>query len=60
MSASVDGRTLAGTRMTPDQRRERARRAYLAGAIATIVKRAPELTEEQIEKLRSVLSGGTQ
>ncbi|MGW3783090.1 hypothetical protein ACWD5Z_00780 [Micromonospora chokoriensis] len=40
--------------MTPEARKERARKAHLASAIATVVNRAPELTSDQVAKLRAV------
>ncbi|MFG1871893.1 hypothetical protein [Micromonospora arborensis] len=49
------GRT-AAARMTPEQRRERARKAHLASAVAAVVNRAPELTTEQVAKLRAVFA----
>ncbi|WP_374539488.1 hypothetical protein [Micromonospora aurantiaca (nom. illeg.)] len=43
--------------MTPEARRESARRAYLAGAVNAVVARAPELTPDQVARLRAVFAG---
>ena len=59
MSPSDAGRMggkATAQRMTPEQRKARATKASIAAAIATIVKRAPELTEDQIAALRSALA----
>ncbi|MEW2141373.1 hypothetical protein AB0869_00975 [Micromonospora vinacea] len=47
------GRASAAS-MTPEQRRERARKAHLASAVNAVVARAPELTPDQAAKLRAV------
>ena len=52
----IGGKT-AAARMTPEQRRERARNAHLASAVKAVVDRAPELTPEQIDRLRAILGG---
>lgn len=44
-------------RTTPEWRKERAQKAYLTGAVNAIVNRAPQLTPEQVAKLRAVLGG---
>ncbi|MEV0898370.1 hypothetical protein [Actinoplanes sp. NPDC049802] len=44
-------------KLTPEQRREQARRAHLAGAVKAVVDRAPELTPEQVSKLRTLFGG---
>ena len=41
---------------TPEQRREHARRAYLAGAVNAVVANAPTLTPEQAAKLRAIFA----
>lgn len=43
--------------MTPEQRTERARKAHLASAVNAVVNRAPELTPDQVAKLRAVFAG---
>ena len=43
--------------MTPEQRSEHGRRAYLAGAVKAVVDRAPELSPEQVAKLRTLFGG---
>ena len=55
--ASIAGHARAESQ-TPEQRRELARRAYLAGAVNAVVNRAPELSPEQASKLRALFSGG--
>jgi hypothetical protein len=40
---------------TADQRREQARKLYLAGAVKAVVDRAPELTDEQRARIRATL-----
>lgn len=51
----------ASKTLSAAQRIERARKAHLAGAvnsvITAVVDRAPELTPEQIERLRAAFSG---
>ncbi len=46
----------ANARKTPEQRREHARRMHLAGAVKAVVARAPELTDEQVAKLRGIFT----
>jgi hypothetical protein len=41
-------------RLTPERRSEIARQAHLASAVAAVVKRAPELTAEQVARLRAI------
>ncbi|PYC75216.1 hypothetical protein C7C45_04935 [Micromonospora arborensis] len=41
-------------RTTPEWRRERARNAHLAAAVNAVVERAPELTPDQVARLRAV------
>jgi hypothetical protein len=41
--------------MTPEQRRELGRKAYLTGAVKAVVDRAPELTEDQKARIRAIL-----
>lgn len=55
--ASIAGKARAA-KLSPERRSEIASKAHLAAAIATIVKRAPELTEDQIAILRPIFSGG--
>jgi enoyl-CoA hydratase/carnithine racemase len=43
-------------KMTAEQRRESARRAYLAGAVNAVVARAPELSADQVARLRAVFA----
>lgn len=45
--------------LTPEQRKAASRKAYLAGAVKAVVGRAPELSPEQITKLRAVLCPAT-
>lgn len=49
------GRARAAS-LTPEQRKEISRKAYLAGAVKAVVERAPELTPEQAAKLRAVFA----
>jgi hypothetical protein len=43
--------------MTPEQRKRRARKAHLASAVASIVRRIGELDEDQLTRLRDALGG---
>ena len=47
------GRTRAEN-LTPERRREIARKAHLASAVNAVVARAPELSPEQAAKLRAI------
>jgi hypothetical protein len=42
--------------LTPERKAEIMRKAHLAGAIKRIVDQAPELTEDQLETLRTILA----
>lgn len=42
---------------TPEERKESARHAFLAGAVKAVVERVDELTPEQISALRAALEG---
>lgn len=53
--ASIGGRA-ASAAMTPEARKERARKAHLASCVAIVVARAPELTSDQVAKLRAVFA----
>jgi hypothetical protein len=46
----------ASTTLNREQRRERARNAHLAGAVNAVVNRAPELSAEQVAKLRALFA----
>lgn len=46
----------AAAAMTPAARKERARTAHLASAVNAVVKRAPELSAEQVARLRAVFA----
>lgn len=46
--------------LTPEQRKTASRKAYLAGAVNAVVNRAPELSDEQVARLRAVLCPVTQ
>lgn len=50
---AIGGRVRADSQ-TPEQRRELARKAYLAGAVNAVVARAPELSQEQTARLRAI------
>lgn len=50
------GAQLQSARMTPQERTERACKAHLASAVNAVVNRAPELTQEQLTRLRAVLA----
>lgn len=54
--ASIAGRARARSQ-TPEQRKAMASKGYLAAAVSAIVKRAPELTPEQVSQLRTVFGG---
>lgn len=53
--ASAGGHARAA-KLSPEQRKQSSRNAYLAGAVATIVARAPELSAEQTAKLRAIFA----
>jgi len=53
--ASIGARARA-EKLSPERRKEIAQRAYLASAVAAVVNRAPELTTEQVAKLRAVFA----
>jgi hypothetical protein len=44
----------ASTTLNPEQRSARASKAHLAGAVNAVVAKAPQLTEEQITRLRAL------
>lgn len=41
--------------MTPEQLSARARTAYFASVVSVVVKRAPELTDAQADRIRAAL-----
>ncbi|GAA4576918.1 hypothetical protein GCM10023176_49420 [Micromonospora coerulea] len=43
-------------KLSPERRREIARTAHLASAVNAVVNRAPELSPEQVAKLRAVFA----
>jgi hypothetical protein len=53
------GGSATAANRTPEERREAARRAYLSGAVnavaAAVAANAPELSAEQLARLRQVL-----
>lgn len=53
--ASIAGRARSKS-LSPQRRSEIARNAHLASAVSTVVKRAPELSDEQLSKLRAVFA----
>jgi hypothetical protein len=53
--ASIAGRARADSQ-TPEERQALARKAYLTGAVNAVVARAPELTPDQVSKLRAVFA----
>jgi hypothetical protein len=52
---SAGGRARAA-KLTPERRKQIASGAHLASAVATIVNRAPELSSDQVIKLRAVFA----
>lgn len=46
--------------LTPARRKEIARTAHLASAVKAVVDRAPELTPEQVAKLRAAFASMTE
>lgn len=54
----IGGQKAAANR-TPEQRHALASKAYLAGAVKSVVDRAPELTPDQVEKLRALFGGAS-
>lgn len=55
--AASGGRARAQN-LTPERRKEIARKGHLAAAVKAVVDRAPELSPEQVAKLRTVFGGG--
>lgn len=46
----------ASRNLTPEQRIERARGAYLAGAVNTVARRVRELTPDQRERIAAAIT----
>lgn len=44
--------------LTPDQRQEATKKARLALAVKELVDQAPELSADQLARLRAILGGG--
>lgn len=42
--------------LTPEQRQEIGRKGYLAAAVKAVVDRAPELTPDQVNRLRTLFA----
>lgn len=55
--ARIGGQARAA-KLTPERRAEISRKAYLAGAVERIVAAAPELTPDQLDRLRTIFSDG--
>ncbi len=55
-SGAIGGRNRAES-LSPDRRKEIARKGHLAAAVKAVVDRAPELSPEQVSKLRTVFGG---
>jgi hypothetical protein len=53
--ASIAGKARAA-KLSPERRSEIASKASLASSVAAIVKRVPELTEDQVAALHSALA----
>ncbi|WP_089013018.1 hypothetical protein [Micromonospora inositola] len=53
--ASRAGRARAAS-LSPDRRKEIASQAHLASAVAAVVNRAPDLSADQVAKLRAVFA----
>jgi len=53
----ADGGRTTASRRSAAQRKEAARHAHLAGAVATIARRTTDLTPAQVERLRAALDG---
>jgi hypothetical protein len=51
----IGGLKLQASR-SPEQRKESSRHAYLAGAVKAVVERAPDLSPEQLTRLRALFS----
>jgi hypothetical protein len=49
------GGLILAAKMTPEQRKERSRRAYLAGAVRTIAANLDQLTDDQRQQLHAAL-----
>jgi hypothetical protein len=54
------GAEAAAAKRTPAQRREIARHAYLTGAVNSVVDRAPDLTPDQLARLRALFAPAVQ
>lgn len=50
------GRNRAAS-LTPERRKEIARKAYLAAAVNAVMNRSTELSDEQVAKLRAAFGG---
>lgn len=46
----------AALSMSPEQKRERARKAHFTSAVNSVVNRAPELSPEQLDRLQEALT----
>lgn len=55
---AVGGRTTA-SRRTAEQRKQAASKAHLGSCVAAIVARAPDLSPDQIAKLRTIFGPAT-
>ena len=53
-AARLGGHARSAT-LTPEARRKAGQDAYLVGAVRTVVRRADELTQEQIDALREAV-----
>lgn len=57
--AAIGGRARAA-KLTSEQRKESSSRAHLASVVAEIVRRAPELSDDQTAKLRAIFAPASQ
>ena len=54
------GAAAANAKRTPAQRREISRHAYMTGAVNSVVDRAPDLTPDQLARLRALFAPAVQ
>lgn len=54
----IGGQALQASR-TPEQRKESMRKARLSAAVKAVVDRAPELSPDQVDRLRAVFAPAT-
>ena len=56
---SSEGGRARAAKLSAERRREIGRNAYFAGAVSTVIARAPDLSRDQREQLRVALDGAS-